>query len=258
MAALDRAGDPAVAATLIADGGWAAAILSPLLARPDARWPLAGRVVGARATLVIERRADLALAGTTLRPEPLPDGVVAGGRRLFVRVLAGRGRLDRWHAGPVGNDFTAASAPPLGPCRSSDLAPGGVAAIDGRAEAHRFVATDGALVLLTLTLTADAAPLLRDYALPDGVLRRVVAAEGEAARAAMLVEVLGAMGAGSAGLAAVSAHPAFFVRWAAMRQWLAQDAAGAAPTLAHMATDDPHPEVRAAAVAAHAMLACPA
>lgn len=258
MAALDRAGDPAVAAALVADGAWTMAILAPLIARPDAHWPLAGRIVGARATLVIDRRADLALAVTTLRPEARSEGVVAGGRRLFVRVLAGTGRLDRWDAGPVGNDFSAAKAPPLGPCRSSDLAPGRVATIDGRATAHRFVAIDGALVLLTLTMAADAAPLIRDYALPGGPLRGVAAAEGAAAQAAMLVEVLGALDTGTAGLAAASAHPAFFVRWAAMRHWLAQDARGAAPTLAQMATTDPHPEVRSAAAAAQTMLACPA
>lgn len=258
MAALDRAGDPAVAAALVADGAWTAAILAPLLARPDAGWSLAGRVVGARSTLVIERRPAFTLAVTGLRPGTLADGVVAGGRRLFVRVLAGSGRLDRWHAGPVGDDFVASSAPPLGPCRSIALTPGSVAGIDGRETAHRFAVETGRLILLTLTLAADAAPLLRDYALPGARLRRVTAAEGDAAQAAMLVEVLGALGTGTAGLAAASAHPAFFVRWAAMRQWLARDTAGAAPTLRRMATGDPHPEVRTAAAAAHAMLACPA
>ncbi len=258
MAALDRAGDPAVAAALVADGDWAAAILSPLLARPDAGWPLAGRVTGDRATLMIERRADLVLAVTALRPagEP-PGGVVAGGRQSFVRVLAGDGRLDRWEAGVVGPDFSATTASPLGPRRSVDVFRGSALAIDGRREAHRFVAGEGGLILLTLTLAVDAAPLLRDYVLPGGRLRRVAAAERDAAQAAMLVEVLGALGAGTGGLAAASGYPAFFVRWAAMRHWLAQDARGAAPTLARMAIADPHPEVRAAAMAAQAMLACP-
>lgn len=207
---------------------------------------------------MLERRADLALAVTTLRPEPVPDGVVAGGRQVAVRVLAGQGRLDRWRAGAAGDDFTAAAAPPLRPCRAIALSPGIVVAVDGREEAHRFVAADGALVLLTLTLAADAAPVLRDYALPSGQLRRVAAAEGEPARAAMLVELLGALGQGAAGLAAASAHPAFFVRWAAMRHWLAQDRAAAAPALARMAAEDPHPEVRAAAAATRDLIACPA
>lgn len=259
MAALDLAGDPAVAAALVADGDWAAAVLSPLLARPDAAWPLAGRVAGDRATLMIERRADLVLAVTTLRPggEP-PGGVIAGGRQSFVRVLGGRGHLDRWEAGVVGADFSAATASPLGPRRSVDVTCGSALAIDGRREGHRFVPAEGGLILLTLTLAVDAAPLLRDYALPGGQLRRVAAAEGDAALAAMLVEVLGALGGGTVALAAASAHPAFFVRWAAMRHWLAQDARGAAPTLARMAVADPHPEVRAAALAAQGMLACPA
>lgn len=258
MAALDRADEPAIAAALLGDGAWAAAIIAPLLSRPDAGWPLAGRVVDGRATLSIVRRPGFALTVTTLRPQAPSGGVVAGGRQLFARVLAGRGRLDRWHAGPVGDDFRAAGAPPLGPCRPRALAPGDVAAIDGRIEAHRFVVDEGALILLTLTLAADAAPLLRDYTLPDGRMCRIVASEGSAAQAAMLVEVLGALGAGTAGLAAASTHPAFFVRWAAMRHWLASDARAAAATLTHMANADPHPEVRNAAKLVREMMACPA
>ncbi|PCD04237.1 hypothetical protein COC42_08100 [Sphingomonas spermidinifaciens] len=244
---------------LIADPGWAAAMLGPLLAHPDAGWPLACRVAGDRATLVIERRAGAALTVTMIGPgAAAATGVVASGRHMFVRVLGGSGRLDRWPAGEVDDRFTAASAPPLGRRCSSALRAGAVMEIDGRRDAHRIVAVGRELVLLTLTLAQGAAPLLREYALPGGRLRRVAAAEGEPARAAMLVELLGALDGGSEGLAAAARHPAFFVRWAAMRHWLARDAAGARPVLAAMAVGDPHPEVRDAAVAALAMPACPA
>jgi HEAT repeat protein len=49
-------------------------------------------------------------------------------------------------------------------------------------------------------------------------------------------------------------HRHFYVRWHAMREFLALDAEAALPSLRAMARSDPHPEVRAAA--AQALSAC--
>ncbi len=46
---------------------------------------------------------------------------------------------------------------------------------------------------------------------------------------------------------AATRDPAHFLRWGAMREWLALDVAAATPRLEEMAAGDPHPEVRAAA-----------
>ena len=44
-----------------------------------------------------------------------------------------------------------------------------------------------------------------------------------------------------------SRHPAFHLRWAAMREWLMLDARAARRRLAEMGASDPNAEIRAAA-----------
>lgn len=265
LAALDAATDrEAGAAALVDDARWAAAMLEPLMrvlaAEPAALAALAGQRAGRRATLMLHRGAGAALSLSLADREAAPPRhAEAGGRLSFVRVLAGEGRATRWEAGTAGAGFSAAAAPPLGPPEFERVRAGAVLRLDGRRAAWRIDAGAAPLVLLTLTVADGAAALVRDYALPSGTLARVAAAQGAGARAAMLVALIDTLDAEDAddALAAASGHADFFVRWAAMRTWLARDVPRALARLRAMAAGDPHPEIRGAATATLALLAAP-
>lgn len=245
---------------LIGDADWAAALIEPLIAAPLADWPVAARRSNVRATLLLARHRAAALSIAMFHRDASRETLVAGGRLTLARVLSGRGHVERRLAGPVRADFTAADAPRLAPCRSTRFGPGAILRLDGRRDCWRLCPDIGGAVLLVLTLEHRAATVMRAYHGPDGTLARVTASEGAAARAAMLVAMLDALRIEHAGAAyaAAATHPAFFVRWQAMRAWCARNPADAAPRLRRMAAADPHPEVRAAAAeAARRIDQCP-
>jgi hypothetical protein len=251
------AGADAAAAALIADDAWVSAILDPLVANPADAWHFAARRTETRSTIILDRSAAATLTVTSIADDGgAAATAVVGGRLSFARVLAGRGTVERRRAGRVGPRFTIARAAPLGPPRRQRFGPGTALRLDGRRESWRIRPDRERALLLTITLECGAAPLIREYTADGGALRRVAANDGEPARAAMLTALLTALPpiAAAPGYAAASAHPAFFVRWQAMRGWLTADPQEASPRLAAMANGDPHPEVRAAARTVRAQL----
>lgn len=190
------------------------------------------------------------LSADALAAQPVPATVIVPGRVTVVRYLrAGGARLRLWHAERVGAGFSAATARPCRAIGERPLADGLVLRHDGRVRGHQLTGATGDVVTLTATIRTGAAPLMREYRVADGALLRTATLDDGASRAQMLLTLLRVTGrADAAGcFDAASRHPAFFLRWSAMREWLATDWRAARPRLAAMAAGDPHAEVRAAA-----------
>ncbi len=255
---LDPLTDPdalvARAQALLAGSGWIEPLIAPLIAalRADPWFEPALRVTRdpLRTGLVLADGPAMTLTASvtsaaTLAAAQTPATVVFTGRRTVTRFVRGGGALmRRWHAPPV----EAATAP----CR--EIAPlrlreGAVIVQDGRTEGHLIVAAAHDPVAVTATVKHGAAPLMREYSIRDGRLTRTACAADSASRCEMLLSFLRASGRTDAGpgFEATTRHPAFHLRWAAMREWLMLDAAAARPRLAEMATADPSDDVRGAA-----------
>lgn len=253
---LDRA-DPGIARAeaLLADPGWAEALIAPLVAalagdplfEPPLRISRDSVRIGAvlfdcPAAVVSASVIDAA----ALAALPEPATIVFPGRASVTRYLrAGGAHLRRWTVGSTGSDTAARCT------RIADLAldDGAVARCDGRVQAQSIAGAAHDPVLLAITLRGGGDSLVREYRVADGSLARVASADDGASRTEMLLAYLRLAGRADAGEAfdAATRDPAFHLRWAAMREWLALDARAALPRLHAMAADDPHPEVRIAA-----------
>ncbi|MHA6718317.1 hypothetical protein ACX40Y_02585 [Sphingomonas sp. RS6] len=260
--------DPAAdrAAALLADSGWIGDLLDPLVtalaADPWFEPPLRASRDALRsgallfdspvATLTMSVTNAAALA----RAAPQPPSIVFTGRVAVTRYIrTGGARWRRWRTEPASPGFSAANA--ASPLPIADFQPrdGQVDRLDGRIEAQLPYGARHDIVTLTATIRAGASALMRGY---DDRLRlaRIASADDGASRVEMLLAFLRHSGRSDAGPAFLAAtrDPAFHVRWNAMREWLALDARAALPRLIEMATLDPHPEVRAAATAARALV----
>lgn len=253
------ADDVAVRAVgLLADDRWIAALIAPLLDalavddwfQPPLRVSRDPLRIGA--LLVDHPLVTISasiLSADVLRSLPPPQSVVVPGRLSVVRYWRGGGAtLRRWQAERAGAEFSAQSA---SPCRAIEpLCPrdGDVVTIDGRTQAMQIDGATADVVTITATIRADSAPFMREYAIDDGRLLCVAALDDQASRAQMLLAFLrhSERADAATSLASATHDPAYFVRWWAMREWLALDIAGALPRLREL-TDDPNAEVRAAA-----------
>jgi hypothetical protein len=260
------------AAALLGDGDWAADLLAPLVEALAAdslfEPPLKVSRDGARIGLVLFDSPAVSLSAchssaAAMRARGMSASVTFSGRLAVTRyVRAGSATLRRWRTEAAGADFRADTAPVCAEMAPLQLADGDVHAIDGRCEAQLVTALQGELVTLVATIRAGAAPLMREHATDDGRLLRVASGDDRASRAEMLLAFLRLAGRADAGpcFAEASHDPAFHLRWAAMREWLALDARAALPRLEVMAAGDPHPHVRSAATQAltlvHQRLAC--
>lgn len=249
------------AEALLAEDGWAGALLAPLLAalRADPFFdpPLRPSHDLVRTSAVLFDSPIVSITGSVVRADalaaaPAPRSMVVPGRVSVTRyVRAGAATLRRWKVEPLAPDFTAARAAPCTPMLPRLLADGDVIRIDGRSEGHLITRADRDVVMLTASVRAGADPLMREYALAERTLIRVASADDRASRSEMLLGYLRRSGhpAAAARLEAATHDPAFHTRWSAMREWLALDAAAALPRLETMAAEDPHGDVRAAAAA---------
>lgn len=183
---------------------------------------------------------------------PLPATVIIPGRVTLTRyVRAGKARMRRWRAEPAGPDFSAAEAAPACELSPRILDDGALIRQDGRTCSHLFVRAESDIVGLTATIKPSAAPLMREYAIADGAFVRAACADDAASRIEMLLTFLRVSGRAdtSAIFNSASHHPAFHLRWSAMREWLMLDAQVARNRLAEICVHDPNAEVRAAAAA---------
>jgi hypothetical protein len=246
------------ASDLLGDTGRVAALLQPLLDaltkdplfEPPFRTSRDAMRVGA---VLFEGPAVTLSACVTsaaaMRKAPPAASCTFTGRRAVTRYLrAGGASLRRWRTGPIGSDFRADTAPRCIEQASLRLMDGVVLAIDGRTEAQLLTGATSDVVTLVATARATA-PLMREHAIADGRLLRIASGDERASRTEMLLAFLRLSGRADAGarFEQASREPAFHLRWAAMREWLALDARAAFPRLEAMAVTDPHAEVRAAA-----------
>lgn len=249
----------AAARALVEDAGWVAAMLGPWIARlrddPLFEPPFKSQRDMLRTGMVLAETPVASVTMAAIDPlapaaRVLPDTVVVGGRVSWTRYLrGGQARLWRWRADRIDAQWHGGIAAPARPLGVQPLTDGAVVRLDGRSDAMLLVDPASAVVSVTITLRPGAAPFLREYDRAGGALVRVATLDDGAARSTMLLTLLRELGqADAAVFDSLSRDPAFFVRWDAMREWLAVDARAALPRLRGM-TGDPHPEVRAAAQA---------
>lgn len=254
---LDRA-EPAaeIAERLFADSGWTEALIDPLVAAL-ARDPFfepsfkVSRDACRTGAILFEcPAASIVASVTSAAAMPVPATIVFTGRVAVTRhIKAGGATLRRWRAEPVTEGFSAGTAAPACPLPPAAPADGEVRRLDGRIEAQSAGGARSDMVSLTATIRPGAAPLVREYAIADGALLRTASTDDRASRTEMLLTFLRLSGRADAGeqFGAVTRDPAFHLRWAAMREWLALDARAALPRLAEMARGDANAEVRVAA-----------
>jgi len=255
----DPAPAMAHAAELLGEDGWAQELLDPLLgtlaAEPLFEPPLRANRDAMRIGAVLFECPTVSIAAcrtsaAAMRRLPAPMTITFAGRLAVTRyVRAGGATLRRWQTRPAGPDFCAGSAPPCVEAPARVLADGDVVAIDGHREAQLLADAASDVVTLVATVRTGAAPLMREHAIADGRLLRVASGDDRASRAEMLLAFLRlARRADASDRFEEATHdPAFHLRWAAMREWLALDARAALPRLAAMAASDPHAEIRDAA-----------
>ncbi len=191
------------------------------------------------------------MSAAALAEMPPPASIAVSGRLALVRYVRGGGaRLRLWTADPAGPDFSSDRARPAEPLGTVALADGMILRIDGRTRATLTEGAASDVVTITVTVRVGVAPYQREYALPGGEFVRMATLDDGAARTQMLLTFLRHAKRADAApwFEAATCDGAFFLRWSAMREWLALDARGALPRLRAMA-DDPNMEVRAAAVA---------
>lgn len=252
--------------TLLSDHGWVGELIAPLIAAlAEDPWfepPFRVARDGLRIGTVLFEDTDVSIAATVLSADALaavspPQSVVVPGRVTVTRyVRSGGARLRLWEAEAMRADFSAATAKPCVALPDLRPADGEIVRIDGRTQGHILADATGDVVTLSATLRAPTIPYAREYAIDSGALVRVATNDDRASRTQMLLAYLRLAGrrGSEACFAAATRDPAFFLRWAAMREWLASDAGAALPRLREMAADDPNDEVRAAALATLAMI----
>ncbi|MBR0552832.1 hypothetical protein [Stakelama marina] len=246
---------------LLADTGWLHDLVERMVGAladdPLFEPPLPVRRSGASVSIVLFESSAASVSATVvdavaIAARGLPDAVTVPGRAVVTAYLrAGGARLLRWDAGPAPAEFQAANAPPARPIAPLRLDDGMVVEHDGRRRAQLLADVRGDVVSVTIAARCGQAPLAREYRRSDGALLRVSALDVADSRAALLLTLLRETGRRDAGACfeRVTRHPAFHLRWEAMREWLALDALAALPRLREMADDDPHPEIRVAAAA---------
>lgn len=254
-----------VAGTLLKDLGWLNRLLGgPMTQLADDPWfeaPLRCSRDRMRTGAVVYDGPAASISASILsaggegrggRGDSLPPTVIASGRLVMTcYVDAGGARLRRWSVGAPDDPFVAANAAPARALGSAPLGDGQVLRHDGRVEAHQLYGQSADVVMVSILLRHEAVAVAREYAVDDGRLLRAAWLDDRPVRSAMLLRLMRALERGDAAAAIESASrdPAFFLRWEAMREWLAMDAGAAMPRLAEMAGHDPHPQVRDAAAA---------
>ncbi len=251
----------AQAQALLGEAGWTERLFEPLIAAlADDPWfepPFRASRDPLRTGLVLLDSDKVSIIASVtgaaaLARLPLPATLIVPGRIAVTRyVRGGMARMRRWRTAALAPDFSATDAAPCVELPTTMLSDGQVMLHDGRTDGHLIVAADGDVVAITVTVKQGAAPLMREYRVADGGFVRAASADEAASRMEMLLTLLRVSGRADAGARfdAASHHPAFHLRWAAMREWLMLDARGARDRLAAMGRGDANAEVRAAAAA---------
>lgn len=255
-----------VAERVLARADWVIDLLAPLIAemRADPLFepPVEAQRDALRFSTVLFDRPNVTITATALSADALAVAGVArsvtiSGRVSVIRYVRGGGARRRlWTAEPAGADFRAAQAAPCTVTPDEPLADGTVVRLDGRTQGQVIAGARSDLLTVTAMIRPGASAYVREYATADGALLRCAMRDERPARTQMLLAYLRLANRTDAAVcfAAAVKDDAFFLRWPAMREWLALDAPAALPHLRAMAEADPHDEVRGAARATFAAI----
>ena len=224
------------------------------------------------ALIVDEPKAAVALA--VLDAERLAAYKRAGGgmgsvnfagRRIVLRFLRAEGAtLEMWRAPQLDEEFRASKGGRARRIATRRLVEGETLWLDTAERSYVIESAAGPTVFLQGEVRIGGALVSREYDARTGELVAATSgSEADTRAELMLVFLRRASRTEAAPLFEQYAREApFHLRWQAMREWLALDAQSALPMLREMAASDPHPEVRAAAKSALAMIdermPCPA
>ncbi len=250
------------AAALFGEGEWLENLLAPLFAAlNDDPWfdpPVRTNRDALRGGAILLEMpvVSVSLSVTSaarLAALPAPATIVCSGRLSVTRYLrAGEAMLRRWTAPPLATPCTADAMGRCTPLANRPLQDGIIVRHDGRRGAQALTGANGDVVALTATVRTGADAVSREYDAASGAFLRMATTDEGAARAQVLLSLLRASRAADPAATApcfdaATRDGAVFLRWSAMREWLAHDWRTAWPRLADMAAGDPHPEVRATA-----------
>lgn len=251
---------------MLAREDWLADLLAPLIAamraEPLFEPPVDAQRDAVRFSTILFDQPNMTITATILSADalavaPPTRSVTLAGRLAVIRYArAGGARRQLWTAQSAEPDFHAAAAGRCAMTLDQPLADGMVVRLDGRTQGQVIYGATADLVTITATVRSGASAYVREYRLADGALLRCAMLDERPARIQMLLAYLRLARRADAGacFAAAVQDAAFFLRWPAMREWLALDARAALPDLRAMAERDPHDEVRAAARATLAMI----
>ena len=179
-----------------------------------------------------------------------PQSINFTGYVSLLRFLkAGGATLSFWEAPPMGEDFVAGEGRTCRLVERRRIEDGEEIVVDGRH--HSFVIEHAERDILTFQaiVRAGCAPVAAEYDYDSGRFLAASSTDEASSRVQMMVSLLRAMDREDAFPLFEEAlrSPQFYTRWYVMREMLAMDADAALPSLRLMASDDPHPDVRAAA-----------
>jgi hypothetical protein len=179
-----------------------------------------------------------------------PASITFGGQRAAFRFLrSGGATISFWRAPRIGAGFSAGAT---GRCRLTErrrIEDGETIMVDGRSESFVIDHASSDIVYVQAVTPVGAAPVSVEYDSDSCAFVGASSTDEIGSRIQMMTSLLRILDRRDAAhvLRQCLASPHFYVRWHAMREFLAMDADLALPSLRAMAGDDPHPEVRAAA-----------
>lgn len=257
---------------LLRDTGWIArrvdTALTPLRSDPLALAPLrpfqgrwfAGVVLAEVAPIRLALIVRPFTAGSTAAGAAR-SAVFSSGVSLTRFLRSGGARLDHFavtltEAERQGG-FRAASAAPCRRDGHTMIADDSIIRCDHSTQCFSIMDSQGDVAMVQAFVEQAGAVPTRDYDATSGQLRHVAGAQRDDSFRQMGLTLLRAMGRRDAvaQFAAEAGRADFGLRWHALRELVALDCDAARPLLDHAATQDPHPEVRAAAVATLALIA---
>lgn len=177
--------------------------------------------------------------------------VFPGQLSLHKFIRSGGATFSFWEAPPIEAGFTVEGS---GCCRLVErrsIKDGELLQLDGRSQAFVIDHAWSDLVYLQAVTNAGRAPLTVEYDSDTFEFVGASSTDEVSSRAQMMLAMLRTMERHDAVplMIAMLDSPNFYARWQAMRELLALDAEAALSHLKSLAAADPHPEVRAAAVA---------
>lgn len=271
----DAPADVAIARLLpwLSDTDWLRgrldAALALLAADPFARPPLrmVGGGDGGPGGLVLADRGAIRL---TLQLRPFTANSAASGTAVFVPGRAAIHVLDCGDAQLTEHAVAVSAAEEAGgftaqgaaPCRSQPSCPlrtGETLIFDTARQSFTLQGARRDILFLELTVQPPSRLPIRAYDIASGRPTHISASRRDSSFRQMALALLRQLRRTDAVplFVAETASEDFAARWTAMRELVALDPAAALPHLGAMAARDPHPEVRRAAAATHALFSLP-